>query len=95
MLFLFLEQPTLGTTSKNTKQKPTEDVNSDLTENTTSPATIPPTSSTTTAEATTTTGKAKQTSTKAKVNHSLITSRAPRGLQEHPYLALIIIIYVI
>ena len=92
---LFLEQTTLGTTSKNTKQKLTEDVNIELTENTNSPATIPLASSTTTTETTTTTRKANTTSIKAKMNHSLITCRAPHGLQVRPYMALIIAIFVI
>ena len=91
----FSEQTTLGSTSKNTNRKPTEDVNSELTENSTSQAQIPPNSNTTTTKATTTTSKSKETITKAKMNNSLITCHAPHGLQGHPYLALIVAIFVI
>ena len=91
----FSEQTTLGSTSKNTNRKPTEDVNSELTENTTSQAKIPPNSNTTTTKAITATSKSKETSTNAKMNQSLITCHAPHGLQGHPYLALIVAIFVI
>ena len=95
IFFLFWEQTTLGPTSKSTKQRPTEDVNIELTENTNSPATIPPASGTTTTEATTTTSKAKESSINVKINHSFITCRAPLGLHVRPYMALIIAIFVI